>query len=98
MYLADDAICKSLLDIWPVFNSRLSTDKFRSQEFLQSHLKAAFSKFYRRKNDLVCPYNLHLGHMFYDVFHINFKPFWHTDLDYNSYHLLDLEMGLTWGL
>jgi hypothetical protein len=92
-----DSICKCVLDIWPVFNSRQSTNvftnKFRSQKFLQSHLQAAFSKFYGGKNNLACPYNLHLSHMLSGVFHIKFKPFWNTDLD----HLPNLEMGLTRG-
>ena len=54
-----------------LIRGNLLTNKLRSQEFLQSHIQAAFRKFYGRKNDLVCPYNLHLGHMLSDVFHIN---------------------------
>jgi hypothetical protein len=41
-----------------------------SQGFLQSSLQAGFCKLYGRYNDLVCLYNLALGQMLSDVFHI----------------------------
>jgi hypothetical protein len=31
----------------------------------------AFRKFYGRYNDLICPYNLSLGHMLSDMFYTN---------------------------
>jgi hypothetical protein len=34
-------------------------------------LCSAFRKFYGRCNDLICPYNLALGHMLFDMFHTN---------------------------
>ena len=49
----------------------LLTDKLMSQGFQLSPLQAAFRKFYDRYNDLICPYNLSLGHMLSDMFHTN---------------------------
>jgi hypothetical protein len=49
----------------------LLTDKLRSQGFQLSRLQAAFRKFYGRYNDLICPYNLSLGHMLSDMLHTN---------------------------
>jgi hypothetical protein len=49
----------------------LLTNKLMSQEFQHSRFPAAFCKFYRRYNDLICQYNLSLGHMLSDMFHIN---------------------------
>ena len=43
----------------------LLTDKLMSQGFQLSRLQAAFRKFYGRYNDLICPCNLSLGHMFH---------------------------------
>jgi hypothetical protein len=34
-------------------------------------LYTAFRKFYGLYNDLICPYNLSLGHMLSDMFHTN---------------------------
>ena len=39
-----------------------------SQGFQLSRLQAAFHKFYGRYNDLICSYNLSLGHMLSDMF------------------------------
>jgi hypothetical protein len=41
----------------------LLTDKLMSQGFQLSRLQAAFRKFYGRYNDLICSYNLCLGHI-----------------------------------
>jgi hypothetical protein len=49
----------------------LLTNKLMSQEFQQSRLQAALRKFYGRYNDIICPYNLSLGHKLSDMFHIN---------------------------
>jgi hypothetical protein len=49
----------------------LLTDKLKPQRFLQSRLQAAFHKYGVRYNDLVCQYNIPLGQMLSDVFHIN---------------------------
>jgi hypothetical protein len=51
----------------------LLTNKLMSQGFLLSRQcwHAAFSKFYGRYNDLICPYNLSLGYMLSDLFHTN---------------------------
>jgi hypothetical protein len=49
----------------------LLTDKLMSRGFQLSRLQAAFRKFYGRYNDLICPYNLSLGHMLSDMFHTN---------------------------
>jgi hypothetical protein len=62
-----------------------------SQGFQLSRLQAAFRKFYGRYNDLICPYNLSLGHMLSDMFHTNRLAV----LDYGSYRLPNLEIGLT---
>jgi hypothetical protein len=105
IYFAADFVCKSLFDIWSVFSSRLLTHKLMSQGFQQFRLQAAFRKFHGRYNDLICPYNLLLGHMLSDMFHlkliryqfwipiVNFS--WKTDLDYGLSCLPNLEMGLT---
>jgi hypothetical protein len=53
------------------FRGNLLTDKLMSQGFHLSRLQAAFRKFYGRYNDLICPYNLSLGHMLSDMFHTN---------------------------
>ena len=42
-----------------------------SQRLQLSRLQAAFRKFYGRYNDLICSYNLSLGHMLSDMFHTN---------------------------
>jgi hypothetical protein len=47
----------------------LLTVKLMSQGFQLSRLQAAFRKFYGCYNDLICPYNLFLGHMLPDMFH-----------------------------
>ena len=50
--------------------------KLMSQGFQLSRLQAAFRKFYGRYNDLICPYNLSLGHMLFDICFIPIvKPF-----------------------
>ena len=49
----------------------LLTNKLMSQGFQLSRLQAAFRKFYGRYNDLICSYNLSLGHMLSDMFHTN---------------------------
>jgi hypothetical protein len=54
-----------------LIRGNLFTNKFRSKEFLQSHLQAAFSKFYGRKNDQACPYNLHLSHMLFFILNLS---------------------------
>ena len=41
----------------------LLTNKLISQGFQLSRSQATFRKFYDRYNDLICPYNLSLGHM-----------------------------------
>jgi hypothetical protein len=61
-----------------------------SQGFQQSRLQAALRKFYGRYKDLICSYNFSLGHMLSDMFH--------TNLDYGSYHLANLEIGITLGV
>jgi hypothetical protein len=76
----------------------LLTNKLMSQGFLQSRLQATFRKFYVRYNDLVCPYNLPLDHMLSDVSYQSLSCSWHTDLDYYSYRLPNLEIGLTAGV
>ena len=57
-----------------------------SQGFQLSHLQGAFRKFYGRYNDLICPCNLSLGRSL------------HTNIDYGSYRLSNLDIGLTVGL
>jgi hypothetical protein len=42
-----------------------------SPGFQLSRLQAGFRKFYGRYNDLISSYNLSLGHMLSDMFHIN---------------------------
>jgi hypothetical protein len=69
-----------------------------SQGFQMFRLQAAFRKFYGRYNDLIYPYNLSLGHMLFDMFHNNRLAVLDTDLDYGSYHLPNLEKGLTAGV
>jgi hypothetical protein len=76
----------------------LLTNKLMSQGFQLSRLQAAFRKFYDRYNDLICPYNLSLGHMQSDVSHQSLSHSRHTDLDYASYRLPNLEIGLTVGV
>ena len=49
-----------------------------SQGFQLSRLQAAFRKFIGRYNDLICPYNLSLGHMLSDVFHTHRKDVLYT--------------------
>jgi hypothetical protein len=49
---------------------------------------------YRQFNDLICSYNLSLGHMLSDTL----SRSWHTDLDYGWYRLLNVEIGLTAGV
>jgi hypothetical protein len=49
----------------------LLTKKLMSQGFQMFRLQAAFRKFDGRYNDLIFPYNLYLGHMLPDMFHIN---------------------------
>jgi hypothetical protein len=66
--------------------------------FQLSRLQAAFHKFYGRYNDLICPYNLSLGHMLSDVSYQSLSRSWHTDLDYGLYRLSNLEIGLTVGV
>jgi hypothetical protein len=51
-----------------------------SQWFQLSHLQEAFSKFHGRYNDLICPYNLFLGNMRSDMFHINRLAFLDTQI------------------
>jgi hypothetical protein len=53
----------------------LLTNKLMAQGFQLSRLQAAFRKFYGRYNDLICPYNLSLGHMLCDVFQPIVKTF-----------------------
>ena len=69
-----------------------------SQGFQLSRLQAAFRKFYGLYNDLICSYNLSLGHMLSDVSYQSLSRPWHTDLDYGSYRLSNLEIGLTAGV
>jgi hypothetical protein len=75
----------------------LLIDKLMSQGFQLSRLQAAFRKFHGRYNDLICPYNLPLGHMLSDMFHtmLSLSCYWYTDLDYGSYRLSNVEIGLT---
>jgi hypothetical protein len=54
-----------------LIRGNLLTGKLMSQGFQLSRLQAAFRKFYGRYNDLICSYNLSLGHMLSDMFHIN---------------------------
>jgi hypothetical protein len=53
----------------------LLTNKLMSQGFQQSrlnlNLNKAFRKCYGRYNDIICPYNLSLGHILSDMFHTN---------------------------
>jgi hypothetical protein len=65
--------CKSLLEIRSGFTSRQSTYKQVDVTRVStvSFTQAAFRKFYGRYNDLICPYNLSLGHMLSDMFHTN---------------------------
>jgi hypothetical protein len=51
--------------------SNLLTDKLMSKVFQLFLLQGALCKFYGRYNDLICPYNLSLGHMLSDIFHTN---------------------------
>jgi hypothetical protein len=72
IYFAADLVCWSLFVIRSVLiRGSLLTNKLMSQGFQLARLHAAFRKFYGRYNDLVCPYNLSLGHMLSDVFHTN---------------------------
>jgi hypothetical protein len=72
VYIAAYSICKSLLEIDQfLVRGSLLTNKLMSQGFQLSRLQAAFRKFYGRYNDLICPYNLSLGHMLSDMFHTN---------------------------
>jgi hypothetical protein len=45
----------------------LLTNKLMSQRVQQSRLQAAFRKFYGRYSDLICPYNLLLDHILFDM-------------------------------
>ena len=47
----------------------LLINKLMSQGFQVSRLQEAFRKFYGRYNDLICSYNLSLGHMLSDMFY-----------------------------
>jgi hypothetical protein len=72
IYIAAYSIYKSLLDIRSVFSSRQSTDKQVDVTGVSTVcLQAALRKSYGRYNDLICPYNLSLGHMLSDMFHTN---------------------------
>jgi hypothetical protein len=78
----------------------LLSNKLMSQGFQLSRLEAVFRKFYGSYNDLICPYNLSLGHMLSDVSYQSLSRSWHSDLDYSysSYRLSNLEIGLTAGV
>jgi hypothetical protein len=52
-----------------LIHDSLLTNKLMSQGFQQSHLQAAFYKFYSRYNDLIYPCNLLSGHTLSDMFH-----------------------------
>jgi hypothetical protein len=54
-----------------LIRSSLLTDRLKSHGFLQSHLQTGFRIFYGCYNNLVCSYNLPLGHMLSDMFHAN---------------------------
>ena len=57
---------------FPVRGNLLTdTGTLMSQGFQLSRLQAAVRKCYGRYNDLICPYNLYLGHMLSDMFHTN---------------------------
>ena len=49
----------------------LLTNKLMLHGFQLSRLQAAFRKFHGHYNDLICSYNLSLGHMLYEMFHTN---------------------------
>jgi hypothetical protein len=49
----------------------LLKNKLISQGFQLSRLQVVFCKIYGRYNDLICSYNLSLGHMLPDMFHTN---------------------------
>jgi hypothetical protein len=51
----------------------LLIDKLMSKGFQLSRLQAAYREFYDRYMyiDLICAYNLSLGHMISDIFHTN---------------------------
>ena len=54
-----------------LFRGCLLTNKLMSHGFQLSRLQTAFRKLYGRYNDLICSYNLSLGHMLSDMFHTN---------------------------
>lgn len=56
-----------------ILSKKLLTNKFLLQRFQQSHLKAAFRKFFGRYNDLDCLLNLSLGQMQSDMFQVNYR-------------------------
>ena len=49
----------------------LLTNKFMSLGFQLFRLQVSLRKFHGRYNNLICPYNLSLGNMLSDIFHIN---------------------------
>jgi hypothetical protein len=72
VYIATYSICKCLLDIRSVFSSRQSIDRQVDVTGVSTvSFTGNFPQLYGRYNDLICPYNLSLGHMLSDMFHTN---------------------------
>jgi hypothetical protein len=73
----------------------LLTNTLISQGFLQSRSQAAFCKFYGSYNDLVWPsFRPHAA------WYVSYQSLsrWHTDLEYGSYRLPDMEIGFMAGM
>jgi hypothetical protein len=98
VYLAADSVCKGLFDIRSIFSSRQSTDKHVdvtgvstvsfTGSFLQS-LQSLIQCCYLPKQPFFGPHA---------VWYVSYQSFtncsWNTDLDYSSYRLPNLEIGL----
>jgi hypothetical protein len=103
IHLAADSVCKSLFDMFnirSVFSSRQSTDKqVDVTEVSTVSFAGSFPKISRSLQWSYLPIQPFVGpHVVWYVPYLSLSRSWHTDLDYGSYHLPNLEIGLTAGV
>ena len=75
----------------------LLTNKLLLQGF-QHGLKAPFRKFYGRYNDLVCPHNMPLSQILFNMFQDSLKVVFVHGFDYELLRLSDIDYWLTTGV
>jgi hypothetical protein len=77
----------------------LLTNKLMSHGFLQSRLQTAFTQMLRSLQRSSLPLQLSFKpNAVWCVWYQSLSRSWYTDLDYDSYRLPDLELGLTTGV